>query len=67
MRMIVEEKRIYGPKEVAQILQLSERTILRHLKEGRIPGFKVGRRWRVYGRDLLALNELEESEEEQVD
>jgi excisionase family DNA binding protein len=62
--MTIEEKRIYTPKEVAQLLQLAERTVLRHLKGGSIPGFKVGKRWRIYGRDLLALNKLGESEEE---
>lgn len=46
---------VYAPKEVAQLLRLSERTLRKLVAEGRVKGFRLGRQWRFYGRDLLAL------------
>jgi len=37
-----------SPGEVAAYLGLHPATIERHLREGRLPGVKVGRRWYVH-------------------
>jgi excisionase family DNA binding protein len=53
------------PEQVAQALQLSLRTVYQYLKEGKIPGKKIGgrrygQRWRVLEDDLKAFLRGEE-------
>lgn len=43
----MEPKAFYSPREVAEVLDLHEVTVLRLLREGEIPAGKVGRQWRV--------------------
>ena len=43
------------PREVAVLLRVSERTIARHVKDGTIPSFMVGRRRRFRRSDIEAL------------
>ncbi|SEB98096.1 DNA binding domain-containing protein, excisionase family [Terriglobus roseus] len=38
---------VLTPKEVASELKLNERTVVRHLTEGKLPGVKVGSVWRI--------------------
>jgi len=42
-----ERKRVYTPEEIAEILQITEYTVLKWLREGKLEGFKAGRLWRV--------------------
>jgi len=37
-----------SPGDVARALGLSKKTVLRMLRDGRIPGVKVGRRWMIF-------------------
>jgi excisionase family DNA binding protein len=53
--MVDELAEVFTPKEVAKALKLSEKTVLQYLREGRIPGFRVGKHWRVRRADLAAL------------
>lgn len=39
-------------KQVAAHLQFCPRTVQRHIKTGDLPGFRVGRQWRVRELDL---------------
>ena len=38
--------KILTAKEVAEYLQLTEITIYKYATEGKIPGYKIGSRWR---------------------
>ena len=38
---------VYTPKEVAELLKVSEQVIAEELKSGRLVGFRVGRQWRI--------------------
>ena len=38
--------KILTAKEVAEYLQFSEITIYKYATEGKIPGYKIGSRWR---------------------
>ena len=40
--------------QAARLLQVSQETIRRHLKAGLIPGWKVGRQWRISRRVILS-------------
>jgi len=37
---------ILGPREVAQMLKVNHRTIVRWAEQGKLPGFKLGDLWR---------------------
>ena len=45
-------KDILTGKEVAEYLQVTERTLYRLAQEGKIPAFKVGNSWRFRREDL---------------
>jgi excisionase family DNA binding protein len=34
------------PTEVGIMLQISEKTVIRHFKSGKLPGVKIGSKWR---------------------
>jgi excisionase family DNA binding protein len=40
------------PEEVAQKLKLPQRTIIRWLRSGFMPGIKLGKEWRINPEDL---------------
>ncbi len=40
------------PPQVAQHLQVNERTVTQWLRRGHLRGFKIGKEWRVSARDL---------------
>jgi len=61
----IEPGGLYTLEQAAEYLQVHYTTMRRWAKQGIIPAFKVGDRfWRIYGRDLLALNKMGELEEE---
>ncbi len=52
---------ILTSKELAEYLKLTEVTIYKYVSEGKIPGFKVGSRWRF---DKDKIDELLRNQEE---
>lgn len=44
--------KVYTPQQVAEILSITERTVLLWLREGNLKGVKVGKYWRVLEKDL---------------
>lgn len=64
-------KKKFNAKEVAEALDVSERTISRHIREGRLDAVKPGRAWVITRGDLAEylgnerrVDELFDSEEE---
>jgi excisionase family DNA binding protein len=53
---------ILTTKELAKYLKLTKVTIYKYVSEGKIPGFKVGSRWRF---DRDKIDELLRKEEEE--
>ena len=53
----VEETALYEPQDLAIILNRDKRTVYRLLREGRLPGAKLGGSWYTKGADLLAYYE----------
>jgi excisionase family DNA binding protein len=51
------EPEIMTVAQVAKYLQISEITTYKLVNEGRIPGFKIGRHWRVKKEDLKEVIE----------
>ncbi len=52
-------ERLYTLLEAADALRLSENTIRRHIKAGRLPARKIGKVWRVAEPSLRALAGVE--------
>lgn len=44
--------KVYTPQQVADILSITERTVLIWLRAGKLKGVKVGRVWRIMEKDL---------------
>jgi len=43
-----KNKELWTPKEIAQMLRISYKVFLRHLKAGRVPGaFQTGTHWKI--------------------
>lgn len=42
-----EREKCYTPEEVAAILRVDKETVMRRLRKGEMPGFKVGKFWRI--------------------
>ena len=53
------DDKLWTPPQVAERLQVNERTVTQWLRKGHLRGFKIGKEWRVAQRDLQAF--LEES------
>jgi len=57
------EDEIMTVSEVANYLKISEVTTYKFVQEGKIPGFKIGRHWRVKRSDLAEFIEKQKKGE----
>ncbi len=53
---MINEK-LLTPTDVANRLQVNERTVTLWLRKGHLRGFKVGKEWRISAQDLTAFLE----------
>lgn len=44
--------KIYGTEDLARFFSVSEKTIWGWCKKGKLPGFKIGKEWKVRVADL---------------
>ena len=51
IKMIMVSK-VYTPKEVAEILKTSERTVQEMFRSRKLKGIKVGKSWRISDEEL---------------
>jgi excisionase family DNA binding protein len=51
------EDKLLTPPQVAEKLQVNERTVTQWLRKGHLRGFKIGKEWRVSTKDLEAFLE----------
>ncbi len=51
------EEKLLTPAQVADRLQIHERTVTRWLRDGYLRGFKLGKEWRIGPADLSAFME----------
>ncbi len=47
--------KLLTPADIAKILQVNERTVVRWLRIGQLRGFKISKEWRVSVNDLEAF------------
>ncbi len=55
--LIIEERAVYTTKELAEILKMTPVTIERKIRRREIRASKIGREYRILGRDVLLLFE----------
>lgn len=58
----ISPNRYYTPEEAATLLHVSRESVRRLLKSGTTQGVRIGRSWRILGRDLLGLRNTNSSE-----
>jgi excisionase family DNA binding protein len=51
----IEENAVYTPKESQEILKISQSTMTRMIKTGLIRAAKVGKQYRIMGKELLRI------------
>lgn len=51
----LDERAVYTTAEAARILKLSPITVERQIRRGELKAIKLGKEYRLLGRDLLAL------------
>ena len=54
---MINDKKLLTPSNVADRLQVNERTVTLWLRKGHLRGFKVGKEWRISPDDLQAFLE----------
>ncbi len=55
---MMNDDKLLTPTDVANRLQMNERTVTQWLRKGHLRGFKIGKEWRVSVKDLEALLEI---------
>lgn len=60
---MAKEIEIYTLEEIQTMLQVTRRTLYNWIKGGKLKAFKVGKEWRVTGKDLQAFFESGTEEE----
>ncbi len=50
-------EKLLTPTDVADRLQVNERTVTQWLRKGHLRGFKIGKEWRISPNDLQAFLE----------
>ena len=53
--MEIKENEIYTPQETQEILKVSSSTVTRMIRKGLIRTAKVGKQYRIMGKELLRL------------
>lgn len=53
--MQIQENTIYTPKETQEYLKVSQSTMTRMLKTGLIRAAKVGKQYRIFGKEILRV------------
>ncbi len=51
----IEENQVYTPKESQEMLKISQSTMTRMIKKGLIRAAKVGKQYRIMGKELLRI------------
>ena len=58
---MMNDKKLLTPTDVANRLQVNERTVTLWLRKGHLRGFKLGKEWRISPDDLQAFLEAGEN------
>ncbi len=53
--MEIEENQVYTPKETQELLKVSSSTMTRLIKKGLIRTAKVGKQYRIMGKEILRM------------
>lgn len=51
------EEKLYAVEQIAEMLQMHQKTVQRYIREGKLRAQKIGKAWRVTGHDLSTFLE----------
>ena len=51
----METIKLYKPKDIAEILRVSQRTVINYIQSGKLKGTKIGGGWRVKAEDFQSF------------
>jgi excisionase family DNA binding protein len=54
---LIDSERVYSLTEIAEILRVSRVTLNRAARSGSLKAIRVGKQWRVRGRDITSFVE----------
>lgn len=54
----IDSNKLYTVEETAAILSLSEQTVRKHLRDRKLTGRKIGRRWHIRGSMIRRFIEM---------
>ena len=52
MGKLFNDDEIYTPIEIAKKLKISKEAIYLYIKNGKLPAFRIGKFWRIKGKDI---------------
>ncbi len=58
MDRIFEDNKLYTPSEVAEVLRITKESVYYYIKTGRLKAKRVGKSWRILGKDLNEFIEV---------
>ena len=61
MEKIFNDDEIYTPMEVAKKLKITKEAVYNYIKKGYLRAFKLGKYWRIKGKDLNEFLEMNEN------
>jgi excisionase family DNA binding protein len=64
--LIIYPNVYYTVEETAQLLRVSQKTVLQLLRSEKAHGIKIGRQWRILGKALLDLSTPEAAQTEVI-
>ena len=59
MDKLFEDNKLYTPKEIAETLRITKETVYYYIKTGRLKAKRVGKSWRILGKDINEFIEVE--------
>lgn len=58
MEKLFKDDEIYTPIEIAKKLKITKEAVYGYIKKGYLPAFRIGKFWRVRGKDINAFVEM---------
>ncbi len=59
MDKLFEDNKVYTPKEIAETLRITKEAVYYYIKTGRLKAKRVGKSWRILGKDINEFIEVE--------
>lgn len=65
MEKLFKDEEIYTPIEIAEKLKISKEAVYAYIKSGKLPAYRIGKFWRVKGKDMNKFVEVVNADKKQ--